>query len=207
MYGENKYGELKYGERDLKNVIDIENCTTDLLRYLPQNHQGDNVGKLLSIAEEELCISDYIVGEIRNQALVDEATFSLQNWETMLGVETKPQSSYEDRREIIKASLRGVGTTTKEMIKNTASSFSGGEVAVIEIPSEYRFIVQFISVKGIPRNMRSFIEMLETIKPAHLDYSFKYTYNVWNNINMFTWSELSSMTWDDLKVYDEGVIK
>ncbi|GAD14194.1 hypothetical protein GBL_2411 [Geobacillus kaustophilus GBlys] len=90
------------------------------------------------------------------------------------------------------------------MIQNAAAAFSGGEVEVIEYPSEYRFEVKFIGVKGIPPNMAGFIDMLEQIKPAHLAYSFKYTYTVWDAVKSLTWAQVNTKTWNELKVYDEG---
>ena len=88
------------------------------------------------------------------------------------------------------------------MIKETAEAFSGGEVDVIEYPEESKFIVKFIGVKGIPRNMQGFIDMLETIKPAHLGYEFKYTFTVWNHLTGLTWEQVNAMTWDELRVYE-----
>lgn len=205
MYGESKYSQLNYGEREMRYEAGVDDCTADLSKHLPQNHRGKNVVKLLDVTGDEICILDYYIDESRKQAHVDDATFGLGSWEEMLNIDTNRQATYEDRREIIKARLRGHGTVTKEMLRNTAESFSGGEVRIIERPSEYKFIVQFIGVKGIPRNMQSFIEMLDTIKPAHLTYEFKYTYTVWDMIDS-TWDGISNRTWNDMKVY-EGVIE
>ena len=86
------------------------------------------------------------------------------------------------------------------MMKNVAQAFSGGEVDILENFSDYSFIVQFIGIKGIPKNMQGLIDMIETIKPAHLGYSFKYTYTVWNFLSKLTWQ--NNKTWDDLKIYE-----
>ena len=102
------------------------------------------------------------------------------------------------------AKLRGQSTTTKQMIRDTAAAFSGGEVQVIEDNPHHRFIVRFVGVKGIPRNMQAFIDMLEDIKPAHLSYSFEYTYTVWGNVKGLTWGDLKTKTWGEVKTM-EGV--
>ena len=203
MYGEYRYGEYKYGEEARFIPPDLEKYRVDLVQYLTSNYQdGENIKKLLEIIEYELGELKHFSIGLGIQSSIDKATWGIRRWEEELGIEYNPSMSYEERREIIKARLRGRGTTTKAMIKNTAESFSGGEVDVIEYPEEYTFVVKFIRVKGIPRNMQGFIDMLETIKPAHLTYEFKYTYTVWNHLTDLTWGQANAMTWDELRVYE-----
>ena len=87
--------------------------------------------------------------------------------------------TYERRREILMAKLRGQGTTTRKMIEDTAAAFSGGEVKVIE-DNPVIFLLSVYRHQGIPRNMQAFVSMLEDIKPAHLSYRFEYRYTTWN---------------------------
>lgn len=203
MYGENEYGILRYGERGLEQDNPIDDCTIDLVDYLPQFHRGENVKNVLELARAELCLSDHFAKEAGLQATVEHATYSLSDWEEMLGISIRPDANREDRRDVITAHLRGRGTTTPAMLNNTAESFSGGEVRIIEKPNEYKFTVQFVGIKGVPKNMRAFISMLEQIKPAHLTYDFKYTYTTWGLVNE-TWDSVNKYTWEDLRVY-EGV--
>ncbi|OOM71450.1 putative phage tail protein [Clostridium sp. BL-8] len=98
---------------------------------------------------------------------------------------------------------KGQGTTSIQMIKNVAETFSGGEVNVIENTAPYTFTIQFIGVKGIPRNMQEFINMLEDIKPAHLGYVFKYTYTYWDYLDSknLSYNDIEIIKWDDLEIY------
>ncbi|MGO4498797.1 putative phage tail protein [Paenibacillus sp. 2RAB27] len=197
LYGANQYG---VNETDTAQTND-EN--PDLMKYLPayyheildmrciQESLSADIGKLN--IDIRLCI---------DQFFIDTATWGLDFWERVFGISTDRTKSYEPRREVIKAKIRGAGTTTKEMIRTTAMAFSGGEVNVIDYPTEYRFEVQFVGVKGIPQNMAGFIAMLEEIKPAHLTYSFKYTYTTWDNLKILTWQQVHSKTWNQLKVYE-----
>ena len=50
--------------------------------------------------------------------------------------------------------------------------------------------------------MASFIEMIEDLKPAHLTYSFEYTYTWWNKLKEITWAQAGMGTWNDLRVYE-----
>jgi len=185
-----------------ENKSDIELYTPDLMSLLPWYYQGNGtITELQSSVAKELGKLYYHLHDLFNQLFIGTATWGLTIYEKELGLKTNMGLSYEERREIIKAKIRGRGATTKQMIKETAEAFSGGEVDVIEYPEESKFIVKFIGVKGIPRNMRGFIDMLETIKPAHLVYEFKYTFTVWNHLTGLTWGQSNAITWDELRIY------
>ncbi|MFU0833868.1 MAG: Phage portal protein [Oscillospiraceae bacterium] len=201
-YGASEYGTYKYGEDNITSS-DIKICTPDLMSLLPWYYQGSStISEFQNSVAIELGKLRYNLEDLINQLFVDTATWGLSLWEQILGLQTNLSLSYEERREFIKARLRGRGTTTKQMIKETAEAFSGGDVDVIEYPEEYKFIVKFIGVKGIPQNMQAFIDMLETIKPAHLAYEFRYTYTVWDHLKDLTWKQTNTMTWNDLKAYE-----
>lgn len=175
----------------------------DLMPYLPNYYseirefrdlleaEGYEITKLWRESESLLA-----------QFFVPSATWALNNWESELGLLVDPTKPCERRREQIRAKLRGVGTTTKQMIIDTAAAFSGGEVDVIEFPSEYRFVIQFVGFLGVPPNMAGFIQMIEQIKPAHLAYSFAYSYTTWEMLRGLSWNQAGSKTWDALKTYE-----
>ena len=142
--------------------------------------------------------------DLNKNLYVKTATWGLDLFEEELGLVTDKSISYEERRERILAKKRGSGTTTKAMIKNTAEAFSGGEVEVIEKFNEYSFIVKFVGVRGIPKNLALFKQMIEEIKPAHLNYELAFTYTVWNMImsNSNVWNDFSNKTWLELMSYE-----
>jgi uncharacterized protein YmfQ (DUF2313 family) len=204
-YGDKLYGTMLYHEEDLIPIDEITPFIPDLMMYLPQYYKKNNVMlQIQGAIAKQIGIKQYTRDDVLKQFFVDTATWGLLIYESELGLQTDETKTYDNRREIIKAKIRGSGSTTKTLIKNVASAFSGGEVDVIEYPSEYRFEVQFVGSLGIPPNMAGFIAMLEDIKPAFMTYSFKYTYTVWNNVDSMTWNEASTKTWNQLRVY-EGV--
>ncbi|GCD10601.1 YmfQ family protein [Clostridium tagluense] len=203
MYGSIKYGANKYASDVSTEDEQIEAYIPDLMKYLPPYYKSSKV--MINIQKsnaKEIGKFNYCKKDLLDQFYVDTATWGLNRYEKNLGIVTDLNKSYEDRREIIKAKKRGTGTATKKMIKNTAEAFSGGEVNIIEDNENSCFIVRFIGIKGIPKNMESFKEMLETIKPAHLGYSFTYTYTTWDSIKKITWEQAKAKTWDELKVYE-----
>lgn len=197
-YGTTPYGVVSYGQTQLPTT---ERPAPDLLSYLPtyyrtsrvmtgiQGALGTELGKLWRALDEILA-----------QVFVRTATWGLDRWEQELGIQTDPSRPIDYRRSMVLAKLRGVGTSTVALIQSVASSFSGGECDVIEYPAEYRFVVKFIGTRGIPPNLGDLTEAIEDVKPAHLAFSYAYTYMVWNETPTYTWDQVRAMTWDQLSV-------
>lgn len=201
-YGNQLYGTALWGTEGNEGD-QPDYATPDLMSYLPEYYQNVVEMKTIQeIASDELGLFLWAINDVLNQCFVDTATWGLSLWESELGLITDATKSYERRREQIKAKIRGSGTTTKQMIIDTAAAFSGGEVDVIEYPAESRFEVQFIGTKGIPPNMPGFMAMIEQIKPAHLAYSFKYSYTWWDSLEHLTWNDVRGMTWNEIRVYE-----
>jgi hypothetical protein len=202
-YGTALYGSLSFGAV-AEDEGPGEQRLPNLLGYLPEYWHGIREMKLLQeglafeVGQTQLACEDLL-----RQYFVGTATWGLAWWEREFALATDPSMSLEWRREIIRAKIRGTGTATRQMIISAAATFSGGDVNVIEYPDEGRFEVVFIGVKGIPANISGFIRMLEEIKPAHLSYTLRYTFTVWNNLVSLTWGEAGSKTWSDLKVFEE----
>lgn len=205
MYGQNLYGSALYGFSEV-NSEDTEKLNPDLMRYLPMYYESDK-GTMYYLQQKgiapELGKIEYSIEELLAQCFIDTATWGLEYWEYELGLQTDPSKPYERRREIIKAKLRGAGTTTKQMIKNVAEAFSGGEVTVEEEPEQARFILRFVGTVGIPPNMAGLTKAIEDIKPAHLAYEYAFTWSWWDNLTdkNLTWDEASTHSWDDIKIY------
>lgn len=137
--------------------------------------------------------------DLLNQLFVDTATWGLKYWERYVGLQVDISKPYDFRRSRIKSRLRGKGTTTIQMIKNVAESFSNGEVDIIEDYANYSFIIKFVGTRGIPPNMNDLKNTIEEIKPAHLGFVYEFTYTVWNEVKALTWGQIKTGTWEDLK--------
>ena len=202
IYGVSPYLDIPKKAQD-KEEIEIKR-ETDLLEYLPSFYHNSDVIKsfMESNSIEVDTLKAYIEDLIKN-LYIKTATWGLDLFEEELGLVTDKSISYEERRERILAKKRGNGTTTKAMIKNTAEAFSGGEVEVIENFNDYSFVVKFVGVKGIPKNLTLFKNMIEEIKPAHLNYELAFTYTVWDMIvsKSNTWSNFNNKTWVELMTY------
>ncbi|OME67735.1 hypothetical protein BSK65_19595 [Paenibacillus odorifer] len=200
-YGNSLFSELLYSaDEDSNHPGEVE--VPDLMQYLPDYYK--DVREMEKLQETiGLEIGGLKVGtiDVLDQAFVETATVSLGRWEAELGLNVDLSKSYATRREMIKAKLRGNGTTTPEMIQRTASAFSGGVVEVKEVPDEYRFEIHFVSTLGIPPNMAGLIQIIEEIKPAHLAYEFVFSYTWWDSVKALTWESAHSKTWNELRTY------
>lgn len=203
MYGKSRYGLTKYAQEGAADQYE-EEYYHDVSRYVPDYLIEKREPKASCLAEGyEIGLAYHNIRDSFDQLFLSSVTWAIGRWEKMYGIETNLSLSYEQRREIVAAKIRGQGTTTKQMIEETAAAFSGGEVEVIEDNPNSHFIVRFIGIKGIPRNMQAFIAMLEEIKPAHLKYTFEYTYTTWNSLRSLTWENVSDKTWDGLRTMRE----
>lgn len=172
-----------------------------LLNYLPSYYKESKVfAELLKSFTNEINKNNYSISDLEAQLFVDTATWGLNVWEKELNLYTDLSKQYKDRREAIKAKMRGSGTCTIEMIKNTALAYTNAEIEVIEDNPNYRFIVKFVSVKGVPNDIEAFKRTIDTIKPAHLAYKIEYSYTTWGELKATTWGAVKDGTWAELKI-------
>ena len=141
------------------------------------------------------------IADLRAQFFLSTATWGLSLWEWVYGIDTDISKDMEHRRSVVAAKIRGKGTTTVEMIKNTSEAYVNGLVDVVEYNNEYRFEVVMMSVIGIPPNMEDLKRTIEEIKPAHLDYKIIIKYNTWGiaEESGITWGEAAARTWQEMK--------
>ena len=149
------------------------------------------------IIDAEQIERDELFKEIKEtlaQCFVSTATWGLDYWEEMLFIPHIYSKSYEERRSVIYAKMRNIGTTTVEVIRKIAMSFFETEyVEIIEDNSNYRFNINFINanfknntkidyaIVGNSRviseiiNLTDINNVIDIYKPAHLNYDFAFS--------------------------------
>lgn len=176
-----------------------------LMKHLPSfYYNSEEVRNIQASIGIENDMLQAAIKDLLDQLFVETATWGLEYWERYVGLEVDKNEILVNRRSCIMTRLRGQGTTTVEMIKNVCMSFTGGEVDVIEHTERYAFTIKFISIKGIPGNIEYLRGAIEEIKPAHLGFSFEYTYNTWWMVectgNCWEYYELQNKTWEEVSV-------
>lgn len=182
----------------------------ELINLLPDYYRGNKTMEdLQSIVSSNINHLDIDFKEAINQCFVNTATTLLSRYEKIHGLQVDVSKSDEFRRERIRAKIRGTGTVTKQMIIDVARSYSNGEVEVTEDSGNYSFKIKFTGTRGIPANMGDLALTIEEIKPAHLSFTFEYTFMTWDEFDAYnnTWDEWDAMnlSWDELQVYKEAV--
>lgn len=171
-----------------------------LRAYLPDYYSQSRIfSSLLKAYEEEIKINNNAISDLQEQMFVNTATWALDLWERQLNISTDLSRPYDERREFIKSKLRGTGTCTIEMIKNVARAYTNAEIEVLEDNEKSTFVVKFISVKGIPKDIPTFKSTIDVIKPAHMTYSLEYTYTTWGEVKAAAWLQIKKGTWEALK--------
>lgn len=180
----------------------------NLMTLLPDYYKGNmTMEELQGVFSNKINALSDNLDETINECFVNTASALLSRYEKIYGIKVDVNKSDEFRRERIRAKIRGTGTVTRQMIANTAASYSNGEVEVIENPDNYSFIIKFVGSKGIPANMADLAITIEEIKPAHLAFSFEYTWMTWNEFENYNktfdeWDMLN-LSWDEFEMYEE----
>ncbi len=130
---------------------------------------------------------------------VDTATWGLKYWEQALGLLVEEGKEPTYRRSRVISKLRGAGVTTTAMIQSVAEAFSNGAVKIISDSAAYTVTIKFVGALGIPPNMDDLTAALRDIMPAHLKWTYVYTYNTWDVLKAHTWGELKTRTWGQVK--------
>lgn len=182
----------------------------NLMELLPDYYRGNfTMEELQGILNIDINALANNFDETIDQCFVNTASSLLSRYEKIYGIEVDVSKSNSFRRERIRAKIRGTGTVTKQMIMDTAASYSNGEVEVIENFSDYSFRIKFVGTLGIPANMADLKLTIEEIKPAHLSFTFEFTYITWNEVEdyNYTWDEWNALnlTWNEFEVYREVI--
>lgn len=180
----------------------------EMMDLLPEYYSGNQTMETLqNILIRDINILASNVNETVNECFVSTATEMLTRYEKIYGIEVDVTKSAVFRRERIIAKAKGTGTITAKMLEDVASSYSNGEVKVIDYPSEYRFVVKFVGTKGLPPNMADLTITIGEIKPAHLAFTFEYTWITWDEFDGYNktfdqWDALN-LTWNEFEEYSE----
>ncbi|MBX6361374.1 MAG: DUF2313 domain-containing protein [Acidobacterium ailaaui] len=172
----------------------------DMHDYLPRYYDDfkDVVAAIQAEASEFTRIQAKL-RELLDQFYVESATFGLDRWESLVGIEHIPQRSEISRRHFIEAKLRGAGTTTLARLNDIVNAFYGFETT--ELPSENAVNFKLVSRRGIPKNLEDIQAAVNDVIPAHIDPRYEFTYLPWNELeaSKMRWSDAKEFTWKALE--------
>ena len=166
-----------------------------LIKLLPDYYEENvTMQTLQEILSDETDKLDEEMESAVDECTVMTASEMLGRYEKIFGLESEAGKAELFRRERIAAKISGTGTTTKAMLKDVASRYSGGEVDIIEDNANNSFTVKFVGTIGLPPNMDDLTKTIEEIKPAHLAFEYEYVYNTHTSLKRFTHAQLAAYT-------------
>jgi len=167
--------------------------------YFGDLESDNNLSNKLKVISKVFEPNEVMIEQAFQEVFAQTASSLLDRWELFVGYSTAKGQPDENRRSRVLGRYRGTGTTTPALIKSVAEAYSNGEVDVIEFPAEYRFVVKFTGVRGIPPNLEDLRKTLQEIKQAHLVMEFAFTYTFWSEVKKTSWGNLRNYAWDDVK--------
>lgn len=140
----------------------------DVLRYLPRFLAKDESFKSTqdALSEEHEKLRQLII-ELCKQMFVETATWGLDDWERVYGIETDKDLSLEKRRENLLIKIQGAQTvTTLQLEKLVNNVVPTNDATVIENTAPNQFKVVMESAVAVDEVRK----VVEHYKPAHLTY-------------------------------------
>ncbi len=180
---------------------------TKLINYLPIFMRKSQIfNEIFRGEEKELEAAEASIEEIRQQLNIDTATWGLEIYEAELGIKTDLSKGLEERRSVIKSKWRGTGKVDARLIQLVAEAYSNGEV---QVSFDGSIVISFVGTRGVPPNLNDLEDTINSIKPAHLPFSFRFNYLTWSEFDDFnkSWQawDVLNLTWEQLEAYKEAI--
>lgn len=166
----------------------------DMRDYLPRYYDDfKDVMAAIQAEASEFTRIQVKLRELLDQFYVESATFGLDRWESIVGIENIPQRSEISRRHFIEAKLRGAVTTTLSMLNDIVNAFYGFETT--ELPTENAVNFKLVGRRGIPKNLEDIQVAVNDVIPAHIEPRYEFTYLPWSEV------EAAGLTWEQAENY------
>lgn len=147
----------------------------DVLRYLPKYLSKDTTfkGTQDSLSEEHEKQRLLII-DICKQLFVETATWGLDDWERVYGLENNRNLSIDDRRSYLLIKIQGSQTITENKLQEFINLvYPPGSAVVKENTGPNRFSVLLDTADAL-NEIRNVVEVY---KPAHLTYAIAHEFN------------------------------
>lgn len=187
----------------MRTLTDIRR---DMHDYLPLYYADvEVVGNIVDREADEITDLNAAIYDVLAQFFLDTATWGLTRWEREFGIQTDETKPIEQRRSVIRARIRGIGTVTAGLIENVAESYMYGDVDVSEDNANYSVIITFVSKYGVPPNINDVKTAIRDIVPAHLAIHFIFRFYTYAELIATgkTYAQITGVTYDQL--YNGGL--
>ncbi|WP_203363093.1 putative phage tail protein [Bacillus sp. REN10] len=132
------------------------------------------------------------IDDVLNNTFIDDAIWGLSIMEKEFKIPTDVNKPLDQRRSVLKAKKRGIGTVSASLIKSVAESFRNGSVEVKAIKGQSKILVTFNDVYGIPPNLEDIKQAIRKILPAHRVIEFQFKYLLIKDVQKMTLAEMEA---------------
>lgn len=142
----------------------------DLMDTLPRYYDDSpEVDAIMSATAQQVDKTRQRAREITDQFYVRTATHGLDEWERILALSPRPNSSLEFRRSRILARLNGTAPATVAYLTDTVNAHVADKSArIVEYNGEYRFEAEIPVENAI--DTPAIHNAINEVKPAHLAF-------------------------------------
>lgn len=151
-------------------TVEITTATgAEMLRSVTPIYNNDDLALAIFEANGKLMHEiSVVIEELKFEMYPQNATWTIEYWEQMLGIKTNKNLSDADRVQMVLFELNKYFSVTRSHMESMVNSFVPSKTAkVIEIPVEYAFRVNLPLEEDV--NYPATKAMVEDIKPAHLE--------------------------------------
>lgn len=161
----------------------IQEYFVDLKKYVPDYIYNDPINKEVFYAQgRQLGTLKYYIQDLVSNCFIETATWGLDIWEKEYGITPKSDDILEIRRSRILAKKKGWQTITKKVVEDICNSFVD-KTTVIEHIEEYYFELLLENInKGFYNFLEDLIEIIDELKPAHLDVFYELIQTTMSNL-------------------------
>lgn len=100
--------------------------------------------------------------------------WGLALWESAYGIRPRTGQTEDQRRERVLAKVKGTGVSTPAKLLALAQCFSDFPAELEQLPAEYLFYIWFVGTIGTIDQEDMLREIINELKPAHLDWRIRY---------------------------------
>jgi len=145
----------------------------DISRYLPKFLAKDKTfADLLNTFSWEHEKQRLFLQELGKQFFVPTATWGIRDWERIVDVTPDAGDTYEQRRNRVLLKLNGRQTSTLDFMGRLISRYIDGDGGHIQEHNEKNTFT--IILEGNIKDKKGLDEALDTYKPAHLGYDYRF---------------------------------
>jgi len=175
-----------------------------MMSYLPKFERNSKlIREILFSAAKEILGTRKGLEDLQKQFFVRTATWGLDIWEEMLGLQ-KVELTEEEQRQRIFNKLLSNTIATKYFVEKYLKNVTGKDIEVYEDFDNYSLLIPNWE-DGIPSNVLSIVYLLREVIPAHLRIIFEYRTWNWIDSRNWTWDyfEGLGLTWSKFEEVDE----